>query len=188
MPVSAYRYSGAILAQAQSVWGVQKDTNGMLELNIDGLVPGGKEILTLSLQEFNVPGRELNTAELKYVNGTARYITSPNARANITATYRDFPLAGTRRILQQWFNIAYNEANGLMAPMPAIKVTGHMVLFQGDGTGERSAKLEGVVITKEPDTGINFTGAGEILLMPVEFSVDRVLWNTNLLNPVQPTT
>jgi len=186
MPVSQYRYAGAILAQAQSVFDPQKDNMGMLELNIDQIVPGGKEILTLSLQEFTVPPREVNTGELPYLNGRSRYAQAPNALGNISVTYRDFPLVGTRRILQQWFELIYNERTGLMLPMSAVKTTGHLVLFASDGTSERTAQLEGVFPTKTPEIAVTF-GGGEHLVMAVEFSVDRILWNTNLANPVQTT-
>jgi len=171
MPVSAYRYAGAVLAQAQSVFDPQKDNMGMLELNIDGLVPGGKEILTLSLQEFTVPGREVNVGELPYLNGRSRYAQAPNALGNISVTYRDFPAAGTRRVLREWFSFVYDERTGLQLPMSIVKKIGHLVLFQSDGTGERTARLEGVFPVKEPEVAINY-GGGEALLMAMEFSVD----------------
>lgn len=185
MPVSAYRYAGAVLAQAQAVFDPQKQNMGMLELNIDRLVPGGKEILILSLQEFTVPPREVTTGELPYLNGRVRYAQAPNALPNLTATFRDFPRANTRAILQQWFELVYNETSGLMTPMSALKTTGHVVLFEGDGTSERSGKLEGIFPTKGPEIAVNF-GSGEHMLMAIEFSIDRVLWNVNLANPVQP--
>jgi|GEM_PF-1628350 len=184
MPVSAYRFAGAILAQAQSVWDVQKNNMGVLELNIDQLVPGGKEILILSLQEFTVPGREVATAELPYLNGRAKYAAGPQALGNISVTYRDFPQAGTRRILLEWFNKVFDEATGLMLPMAAVKTTGHLVLFGSDGSTERSARLEGVFPTKAPEVAVTF-GGGEAMTMAMEFSVDRILWNNNLRNPVQ---
>lgn len=184
MPVSAYRYAGAVLAQAQSVFDPQKDNMGMLELNIDQIVPGGKEILTLSLQEFTAPGREVGTGELPYLNGRARYATAPTALGNITAVYRDFPLAGTRRILQQWFDLVFDERTGLMTPMAFVKTTGHVVLFGGDGASERSAQIEGIFPVRGPEIAINF-GGGDHLPIAMEFSVDRILWNNNLANPVQ---
>lgn len=183
MAVSAYRFAGSILAQAQSVWDVQKDNMGVLELNIDQLVPGGKEILILSLQEFSLPGREVNTEELPYLNGRTKYAAGPNALPNMSVTYRDFPQAGTRRILQEWFNKVFDETTGLMLPMSLVKTTGHLVLFGSDGSTERSARLEGVFPVKAPEVAINF-GGGAALTMAMEFSVDRVLWNNNLRNPV----
>lgn len=175
MPVSAYRYAGAILAQAQGVFDPAKGNMGMLELNIDQLVPGGKEILTLSLQEFTIPPREVATGELPYLNGRSKYATAPTALGSVSVTYRDFPLAGTRRILQQWFDLVYNERTGLMLPMAAIKTIGHLVLFQADGTFERTARLEGVFPTKGPEVAINFSN-GDHLAMSIEFSVDRIIW------------
>lgn len=187
MPVTPYRYAGAILSQAQSIWDPQKDNMGMLELNIDRIIPGGKEILTLSIQEFDVPGREVNTAELPYLNGRAKYAAGPNALGNITATFRDFPLAGTRRILEQWFALVYDEITGLMAPPSAVKTSGHAVLFASDGTSERSYLLEGIFPVSAPSVSVNM-GGGEALVMSIEMSVDRRIPQNNLLNPAQPTT
>jgi len=186
MPVTPYRYAGAILSQAASIWDPQKDNMGMLELNIDRLIPGGKEILTLSIQEFTLPGRSVNTAELPYLNGRVKYAAGPRALGNITAKFRDFPLAGTRRIIEQWFGLVYDEFTGLMAPMAAVKTTGHAVLFQSDGSSERSYLLEGLFPVSKPEISISM-GGGEALVMSVEFSVDRMLPQKNLLNPVQPS-
>lgn len=183
MPVSAYRFAGSILAQAQSVWDVQKNNMGVLELNIDQLVPGGKEILILSLQEFTVPGREVAVGNLDYLNGKTKYAQAPSPLGNMSVTYRDFPQAGTRRILTEWFSKVFDETTGLMLPMAVVKTTGHVVLFGSDGSVERSARLEGVFPVKAPDVAITFSG-GEAMVMAMEFSVDRVLWNNNLRNPV----
>lgn len=183
MPVSAYRFAGNVLAQAQSVWDVQKQNMGMLELNIDQLVPGGKEILILSLQEFTIPPREVQVGDLPYLNGRTRYAAAPQPLGNISVVYRDFPQAGTRRILLEWFNKVYDEQTGLMLPMSVIKTTGHVVLFGSDGSVERSARLEGIFPVKAPEIAVNFN-SGEHMTMSMEFAVDRVLWNNNLRNPV----
>lgn len=182
MPRSPYRYAGAILAQAQGQWNPQKQNMGMLELEINQLVPGGKEILILSLQEFTVPGREVGTTELPYLNGRVKYPTAPNPLGNVSATFRDFPEGGTRRVLHQWFQLVYNERTGLMLPPAVLKTNGHLVLFAADGTQERTATLEGLFPTKEPEVAINFA-TGEHMIMQIDFSVDRVIWDPNLLAP-----
>jgi hypothetical protein len=158
---------------------------GMLELEVNQLVPGGKEILILSLQEFTVPGREVGTAELPYLNGRVKYPTAPNALGNISATFRDFPEKGTRRVLHQWFQLVYNETTGLMLPPGLLKVRGHLVLFAADGTSERSATLLGLFPTKEPEVAVNFS-SGEHMTMQIDFSVDCVIWDPNLLAPANP--
>ena len=183
MPVSEYRYTGTVLAQAQSIWNIQKQNMGMLELNLDQLVPGAKEVLLLSLQQFNIPGRTVGTADLHYLNGVSKYATKPEPQGNITVTFRDFPLPGTRRVLFQWFSLVYNEDTGLMLPMGLVKTTGNLVLFQSDGTGERTARLEGIWPTKMPDITIDFS-TGEILTMEMDLACDRVIWDQNLLAPV----
>ncbi len=183
MPVSAYRYAGNILSQAQSIWNAQKQNMGMLELNLDQIIPGAKEVLILSVSKFGVPGRAVGTADLHYLNGVSKYATKPDPQGNVTATFRDFILPGTRRILYQWFSLVYNEETGLMLPMGLVKTTGHLVLFQSDGTGERSAQLQGIFPTKMPDVNIDFA-TGDILEMEMEFGCDRVIWDQNLLSPV----
>jgi len=183
MPVSQYRYAGKVLAQAQSIWNVQKQNMGMLELNLDTLVPGAKEILILSLQQFSVPGRVMGSGDLHFLNGVSKYATKPEPQGNITATFRDFSIAGARRVLFQWFSLVYDEETGLSLPMGLVKTTGNLVLFQSDGTGERTAKLEGIWPTKMPDITIDFS-TGEILTMEMELSCDRVIWDKNLTAPV----
>jgi len=183
MPVSQYRYSGAFAAQAGGIWNVQKQNMGMLELNLDQLIPGAKEVLILSLASFSVPGRDVGKAELPYLNGNAHYATRPGPQGDIMAQFRDFPLAGTRRLLYQWMSLVYNEESGLMLPMGVVKTTGTLVLFQSDGQGERTASLEGLFPTKMPDIGMDFN-TGDILTMDMTFSCDRVIWDQNLLAPV----
>ena len=183
MARSPYRYAGAVLAQAQGQWNPQKQNMGMLELNVNQLVPGGKEILILSLQEFTIPGREIGSGELPYLNGRVKYPTAHNALGNISATFRDFPETGARRVLHQWSQLVYNETSGLMLPPSALKIRGHGVLFAADGSQERSCSLFGLWPTKEPEIAINFS-SGEHMVMQIDFSVDRVIWDPNLLAPV----
>ncbi|HUV39014.1 MAG TPA: hypothetical protein VMY39_05340 [Planctomycetota bacterium] len=185
MPVTQYRYSGTVLAQAQSIWNVQKQNMGMLELNLDQLIPGAKEVLILSIQQFNVPGRTVGSGDLHYLNGVSKYATKPEAQGNISVTFRDFPDPGARRVLYQWFSLVFNEDTGLMLPMGLVKTTGNLVLFASDGTSERTARLEGLWPTKMPDVGIDF-GSGEVMTMEIELSCDRVIWDQNLLAPVNP--
>ena len=180
---SAFNFTGAVLAQAQGLWNVQKQNMGILEFDISNLVPGGREILTLALQEFTIPGRAVDTAELSYLNGQVKYATKPTALGDVSVTFRDFPEAGVRRILQQWFDLVYNETTGLMLPSSVLKTTGHMILFDSSGAKERSAKLFGVFPKKSPnDVSINYT-SGEMLTMSIDFSVDRILWDSSLLSP-----
>lgn len=182
MPVSQYRYTGAVLAQAGSIWNVQKQNLGMLELNLDQLIPGAKEVLILGLQQFSVPGRVIGSSDLHYINGVVKYATKPEPQGNITVTFRDFHLPGVRRVLYQWFSLVYNEETGLMLPMGLVKTTGNLVLFDSQGQNERTASLQGLWPTKMPDVAIDYT-TGEILTMEIELSCDRVIWDPNLLAP-----
>lgn len=181
---SPYRFAGALLAQAQSGWDVGKQHNGVLELNIDFLVPGAKETLILSLQEFRIPGREMGQGDLPYINGVSRYKTRITPQGNITATFRDFPMRGTRAALNRWFKLGtYDEVTGFSPPEGLVKADGYCVLFQGDGTGERAARLEGLWLVKQPEISVNYN-EGAHMVMEVEISCDRVIWESTLDNPV----
>jgi hypothetical protein len=172
-----------VLSQAASIWNAQKQNMGMLELNLDQLIPGAKEVLILSLKQFNVPGRVVGTGDMHYLNGVSKYATKPEPQGNITATFRDFIIPGSRRMLFQWFSLVFNEETGLMLPMGLVKTIGHLVLFQSDGTGERTARLEGIWPTKMPDIAVDFAN-GEVLEMEMELACDRVVWDPSLLAPV----
>lgn len=178
-----YRYAGDFLAQAGSAFDVQKKNMGVLELVIDQLpgMGGAQEILTLSLQQFEIPGREVGTGDLHFLNGVVKYPTKPNPQGPISVTFRDFPRAKTRAKLVQWFNLVYDEESGLMLPPGALKATGFLVLFQSDATSERTARLEGLFPTKLPTTTIDFSG-GEHIEMQMDLSCDRVVWEQSLFN------
>lgn len=180
---SAYRFAGKFLAQAASPWDVQHQNCGMLELNIDKIVPGGKETLILSLADFSVPGRQVGTENLPYINGNSRYPTRPEPFGNVVCTFRDFPRTGTRAILHQWFKAVFDEETGLMLPPSLMKTNGYVVLFQSDGTLERTGRLEGVFPTNDTDVNVSYQN-GEVMLMPMNLSVDRLIWEPSLFTPV----
>ena len=129
MPLSNYRYGGNFLAAAGQQFDVQHQNMGMLEINIDSLVPGGQEVLSQALEEFTVPGREIPTGELPYINGNVKYLTRPAALGNISVTYRDFVNSPVRNVLHEWFKLGFDEATGLMLPESQRKVTGFLVLY-----------------------------------------------------------
>ncbi len=56
------------------------------------------------------------------------------------------------------------------------------MLFQADGTGERTATLEGLWPTKMPDINIDFN-TGDHMTMEMDLSCDRVIWDPNLQAP-----
>lgn len=179
MPISGYRYAGNHLVQAAGRFDVQHQNMGMLELHINPLVPGGQEVLSQALEEFTVPGREIGTAELPYLNGNVKYLTRPSAMGNISATYRDFVNSPVRSVIHEWFRKGFDEQTGLMLPESARKVTGFLVLFSTDARFERSALIEGAMLVKEPEVGVNY-GAGEHMTMQIDISIDRLVWQPNL--------
>lgn len=179
MPVSGYRYAGDFLAQAGQSFDVQHQNMGMLELHINPLVPGGQEVLSQALQEFNIPGRAIATAELPYLNGNVKYMTRPEAQGNISVTFRDFVNSPSRSVVHQWFQAGFDASTGLMLPESLRKVTGYLVLFSTDARAERTALLVGCMLVKEPDIVVNYA-SGEHMTMQVDISVDQILWQPNL--------
>lgn len=189
MALSGYRYNADFLAQAGGAFDVQKQNMAVLELVIDQLpgMRGGQEVLTLALQEWTVPGREVGTAELPFLNGTVNYPTHISAYGDITVTFRDFPLSKSRAFLVQWFSLVYNETSGLMTPPSALKTTGYVILFQSDATAERVARLEGVFPSKLPEMAFNYAN-GEHLAMAINLKVDRLVWENTLFAPATAVT
>ena len=179
---SAWRYAGDHLSLANGAYDVQKQNMGMLELVIDKLVPGAQEVLSLSLAEFTLPGREIGVADMHYLNGSVHYLTKPNPQGACSVVWRDFIKSKTRALLELWFRKMYDEETGLMLPMSVVKATGFVVLAQSDGTGERAYRLEGVVITKRPEIAIKFE-SGEAVLLATELAVDRVIPENSIFNP-----
>jgi hypothetical protein len=184
MPLSAYNYAGNFLAAAGQQFDVQHQNMGMLEVNLNSLVPGGQEVLSRAVQEFTVPGREIPTAELPYINGNVKYNTRPSALGNISITYRDFVNSPVRFVLHEWFRLGFDEITGLALPESQRKITGFVVLFSTNAQSERTALLEGLMLTKEPEINVSY-GAGEHMVMQVDLSVDRILWQPNLAAATQ---
>lgn len=184
MPVSAYRYAGQFLTQAGGLWDPQKKNTGMLELVIDPLVPGGKNVLSLSLEKFEVPGREVEVGDLHYLNGSVHYPKKPTPQANIAVTFRDFPLSGSRATLANWFEKVYDETSGLMIVPSILKAAGFVVLFNESGQFTRTALLQGVWITKMPTISVDFAD-GDHMVMETELACDRLIWQPDLFAPTQ---
>lgn len=186
MPLSSYRYAGNFLAAAGQQFDVQHQNMGMLEFHINPLVPGGQEVLAQAMQEFTVPGREVPTAELPYINGNAKYMTRPAALGNLSVTYRDFVNSPVRNVLHEWFRAGFDEATGLMLPESQRKISGFLVLFSTNAQFERTALLEGCMLVKEPEITVSYA-SGEHMVMQVDISVDRLLWQPNLAAATQQT-
>jgi hypothetical protein len=174
--VAQYRFAGSFLAQATGQFDPQHQNNAMLELNIDRLVPGGRDKLALALQEFTMPQREMQFAELPYLNGTSNYGTRVSPLGNMSVTFRDFPELGVRGVLNDWFQRGFDEVTGLALPPSLLKVDGFCVLVASNATQSRTALLQGILLAKQPEVAANFA-QGEVMLMQVELKVDRILWD-----------
>ena len=141
MPV--YRYSGSHIAQARGKWNPQKKNMGMLEWHIDGLVPGGQEILMLGLQACSIPGYTVARGEITFINGTIFYPTKPEPLGEVTMTLRDYHDAGVRETIDALFKLVYNPNTGEMNIPANIKSQATFRLLKEDGTEGRSYFLDG---------------------------------------------
>jgi len=169
-----YRYNADHIAQAQGKYNPQKKNMGMLELHVDGLVPGGQEILMLSLQACHVPGYVVGRGEIQYLNGTVFYPTKPEPLEEMTATFRDYSDAGTRETLQRLFGRVYDPRTGKMGLPRDIKTQATLVLLREDDSEGRTYLLDGVFPMNEPPKEVDF-GDGEQAQMEMRFSVDFIV-------------
>jgi len=169
-----YRYNADHVAQAQGKYNPQKKNMGMLEMHIDGLVPGGQEILMLSLQSCVVPGYVVGRGEITYLNGTVFYPTKPEPLEEMTASFRDYHDAGSRETLQRLFRRVYNPTTGIMGLPRDIKTQATLVLLKEDDTEGRSYLLDGLFPMNEPPKEVDFAD-GEQAVMEMRFSVDFIV-------------
>lgn len=171
---TTYRYNADHLAQARGKYNPQKKNAGMLEWHIDGLVPGGQEILMMSLATVRVPGYKIERGEIQYLNGTVFYPTKPTPLEPIAASFRDYHDSGTRETLERLFRKCYDPRTGAMGLPADIKSQGSLILLREDDSNGRTYLLDGMFTMQEPDKEIDFTDATQII-MEIEISVDFVI-------------
>lgn len=168
-----YRYNADHIAQARGKYNPQKKNMGMFEWHIDGLVPGGQEILMLSLQAVTVPGYTVGRGEITYLNGTVFFPTKPEPLEAIKATFRDYHDSGTRETLEKLFYKVYDPRTGTMGLPANIKSQATMVLLREDDSQGRAYLLDGVFLMNEPNREFGFDD-GEQVQMEMELSVDFI--------------
>jgi len=168
---ATYRYNASHAAQARGKYDPQKKNMGMLEWHIDGLVPGGQEILMLSIQTCRIPGYKVERGEITYLNGTVFYPTKPTALEPITASFRDYHQSGTRRVLERLFYKTYDPRTGIMGLPSSIKSQGSFVLLREDDSEGRTYLLDGMFSMTEPGKEFDYTD-GSQYIMEIEISVD----------------
>lgn len=173
IPNLPYNFNGAQLAQAAGRANPQTNNMGILEFQVDNLVPGARELLTLTLQAAETPTRRVARGEIQYLNGTVFYPQKAEPLDEMTVTFRDYSDLPARGQLEQWFANVYNEDTGLMSPPSVLKVDATLLLFAGDGTRARNYQLEGVFPLSSPTRKMDF-GDGEQQLMEITFSVDFI--------------
>jgi hypothetical protein len=168
-----YRYNADALAQAQGKYNPQKKNMAMLELHVDGLVPGAQEILMLSLQSVTIPGYSVARGEIQFLNGTVFYPSRPEPLPEMTVTFREYHDVGNREILEKLFYKVYDPRTGAMGIPANVKSQATLVLLREDDSGGRPYLLDGVWPMNAP--GIEHDmGDGEQMIHEIRFSVDFI--------------
>jgi len=170
----SYSYNAKHIAQARGKYNPQKKNMGMLEWHIDGLVPGGQEILMLSLKSVKVPGYKVGRGEISYLNGTIFYPAKPEPLEEMEVVYLDYVDSGTRLTIERLFRKTYNPLTGTMGLASSIKSQGTLILLKEDDTTGRSYFLDGLFLMNEPDKEVDFTD-GEQMELTLSLSVDFVI-------------
>lgn len=171
--MATYRYNADHVAQARGKYNPQKKNMGMLEWHIDGLVPGGQEILMLSLQTCTVPGYRVARGEITYLNGTVFYPTKPEPLEEIVVSFREYHDALTRETLERIFRKVYNPLDGTMGLPANIKSQGTLVLLREDDSGGRPYFIDGMFPMNEPPKEVDFAD-GEQNILEVNISADFI--------------
>lgn len=173
MPAS-YRYAAEHLGQSNGRWNVQKKNMGMLEVDIERIVPGGQGILIMSLKSVTLPGRTIAVHTIDYLNGSIKFPGKPAPQGDMSVVFRDYIDSMTRAVLESWYDAVYDEFTGLMRLSTSLKTRADLVLFGSDGvSGLRKYTLEGLFPTSRPGVNIDMA-SGEQDDMAINFNVDVV--------------
>jgi len=151
----------------------QLSNMGMLEFHLNGILPGAKEILMLSLKSIDMPnGRSVAIEKIPYLNGDIKHPGKVGDLGDLSVTFYDYIDGRTREILHKWFDLVHDEKTGLGLPSALIKTNAHMVLFGRDGIARATYFLKGIWPTQEPSIpSIDFSN-GTIVTMAITFAVD----------------
>ena len=173
IPNLPYNFNGAQLAQAAGRANPQTSNMGILEFQVDNIVPGARELLTLTLQSAETPTRKVARGEIQYLNGTVFYPQKAEPLDEMSVVFRDYSDLPARKRLEEWFSLVYDENTGLMTPPSALKIDGTLILFSGSGGNPRKYQLEGVFPLSSPTRKMDF-GDAEQQMMEITFSVDFI--------------
>ncbi len=171
----AYRYNADHLAQERGKYNPQKDNMGMLELHVDGLVPGGQEILMLSLVKAEMPNYKVARGNLEYLNGTVFYPKKPEPLGEMTTSFRDYHDAGSREVLERLHRKVYDPRTGLQNIPANVKSQASFMLLREDGQRGREYFLDGIFPLDAPPLGFDFVKTGDAVLMEIKWSVDFIV-------------
>jgi hypothetical protein len=153
----------------------QLDDGGMIEFQINDLVPGGREVLMLALSSFDLPSpRSVPPQTINYLKGSVNVPGRPSAITTFSCEFVDYIDGRQRDILHQWFDKVYNERTGLGLLPSDLKRDAYAVLFGPDGVERASYIISGVWPTSDPPPPrINYDG-GNIVKITMNFSCDWI--------------
>ena len=151
----------------------QLSNMGMIEFHINGLVPGGKEVLILGLSTITMPTpRKVLQSQVNYINGTINYPSRPGALGILTCEFTDYIDGRQREVLHKWFDGVYDEKTGRGKLPSDVKTNAHVVLFGPDSITRATYFLKGVYPESDPDLPRIDFGTGTVVKITATFSVD----------------
>lgn len=153
----------------------QLNNGGMIEFHINGLVPGGKEVLMIGLKSMSFPrGRKIGKNTIHYLNGVVKVPGKVDEPGDITCVFQDYINGRQRLVLHSWFDYVFDERTGRGVLPSRLKTAAHAVLFGADGETRAQYYIEGVWPQQDPNIPpIDFSSAG-LVDISVPFSVDAI--------------
>lgn len=156
---------------------------GMIEFEIDNLVPGGRDILITGLSAVsNVPDpRKVSPVEIPYLNGSIKVPGPPGSIGDLTCTFNDYLNGEQRRVLHDWFAEVYDERTGLSRRLISdVKTKAYLVMCGQDGESYLEYVFMGLWPQNPPDIpALNFGGGrgggGGVVTMTVNFAIDYIV-------------
>lgn len=146
---------------------------GMLELHINELIPGAKEVLMLGFTSIDLPtAQSVQKKTIHYLHGSVNYPGKPESTGDITLTIQDYVDGRQREVLHEWFDKIYDKRTGLGELPSEVKTTAHIIFFNARGETTRTYFVKGIFPLNDPGLPtINFSNS-DIVTMSVTLSND----------------
>ena len=106
----------------------------------------GRQLLTLSVRDFDAPNLEAGVIEVPYGNNKAKYAGVPNFTGG-SVTFNDFLGIDTERILMSWYNQAYNVKTQAVGRASVYKKGANLLEYDPSGVFCRAWGIKGCWIS-----------------------------------------